>query len=75
MNATATAATKTAAVETVGHICDKCYGTGTWDGWHGAEACFRCLGKGYQTPADVRRNRAYDAHRATRDVMPAWARR
>ncbi len=28
--------------------------------------CFRCAGKGYQTPADIRRNDAYDRYAAAR---------
>jgi hypothetical protein len=50
--------------------CD-CSGTGIYHG-HGyvengvfkgtVGECFRCQGKGYQTPADVKRNAYYDNH-------------
>jgi hypothetical protein len=51
--------------------CDGCNGSGTY---YGAGAvvnghfvgfsgkCYRCGGKGHQTPADVKRNRYYDNH-------------
>lgn len=49
--------------------CDGCRGDGIWHGrgivengvFKGATGtCFRCGGKGYQTPQDVRRNSYYD---------------
>jgi hypothetical protein len=49
--------------------CDGCPGDGIhrWNGrwvggvWTGkAGQCFRCEGKGYQTPEDVERNEAHD---------------
>lgn len=63
--------------------CGRCAGTGIWAktweidldtgenrpssrGAHGT--CFRCGGKGYQTPADVRRNNAFDIHYINRSA-------
>jgi hypothetical protein len=49
--------------------CDGCRGDGVWHGRGYVEngkfigqtgTCFRCGGKGYQSEADVRRNRYYD---------------
>ena len=49
--------------------CDGCNGSGTYYGagsvvnghFVGFKGeCFRCRGKGHQTPKDVRRNRYYD---------------
>lgn len=51
--------------------CDGCNGDGTYYGRGYVEngkfkgktgECFRCHGKGYQTPKDVKRNRYYDNH-------------
>lgn len=36
--------------------------------------CFRCGGKGYQTPVDVRRNEAYDSYAAARAFREDMAR-
>lgn len=52
--------------------CDGCNGSGVYYGAGSVVnghfvgfkgTCFRCGGKGWQTPKDVRRNRYYDAHR------------
>jgi hypothetical protein len=49
--------------------CDGCRGDGIWYGAGIVEngvfkgktgKCFRCGGKGHQTPADAKRNRFYD---------------
>ena len=49
--------------------CADCGGSGRWvmgpitNGKPAREGqCFRCQGKGWQSPADVRRNRYYDNH-------------
>jgi len=51
--------------------CDGCSGDGIYFGRGHVEngkfkghtgTCFRCGGKGYQTPKDVKRNRYYDNH-------------
>ena len=51
--------------------CDGCPGNGVWYGRGHVEngvfrgqtgKCFRCGGKGYQTPRDVARNSYYDNH-------------
>ena len=44
--------------------CLPCGGSGTYQ--RGTGSCFRCVGKGYQTPEDVERNRAYDEIQAKR---------
>ena len=57
----------------VGVRCDRCSGTGQFitmvlngkPTGPGGE-CFRCAGKGYQTPEDVKRNEAYDVYSAAR---------
>lgn len=57
----------------IGYVCGPCAGTGqfvtmvvngkpTGPGGH----CFRCKGKGYQTPADEARNQRYDEASAAR---------
>jgi hypothetical protein len=50
--------------------CERCGGTGAFVTamYNGHPVgpggiCYRCEGKGYQTPKDVRRNYAYDIHR------------
>ena len=52
--------------------CDGCNGSGIYYGAGSvvngqfvgfSGECYRCRGKGSQTPADVKRNRAYDRHR------------
>lgn len=50
-------------------LCRRCSGTGRYvtANLNGKPAgpggeCFRCLGKGIQTPEDVKRNAAYDRH-------------
>jgi len=52
--------------------CDGCNGSGTYYGAGSvvngkfvghSGTCYRCRGKGSQTPADLRRNRYYDLHR------------
>jgi hypothetical protein len=57
----------------LGHKCDRCAGTGQFitmflngkpTGPGGV--CFRCEGKGYQTPKDEKRNLAYDEFSAAR---------
>ncbi len=53
--------------------CGRCGGTGRYI-THSLNGrlrgpggiCFRCEGKGYQTPADERRNAAYDEYAAAR---------
>ena len=51
--------------------CDGCNGSGTYYGRGSvvngkfvgfSGECYRCRGKGHQTPADVKRNRYYDNH-------------
>jgi len=51
--------------------CDDCNGSGLWHGHGHTEngvfkgatgTCFRCRGKGHQTPDDIRRNTYYDNH-------------
>ena len=51
--------------------CDNCQGTGTYKGAGRVEngkficftgPCFRCGGKGHQTPEDEKRNEYYDAN-------------
>ena len=55
----------------VGHFCRRCSGTGAYitmllngqpTGPGGI--CYRCEGKGYQTPEDERRNEVYDTYAA-----------
>lgn len=52
------------------NICERCCGTGrfitgTLNGKPTGPGgiCFRCNGKGHQTPRDERRNDYYDQHR------------
>jgi len=64
----------------VGVRCGRCAGTGrfvtmvvngTPTGPGGA--CFRCQGKGYQTPQDEKRNEVYDSHAAARALRADFA--
>jgi hypothetical protein len=58
-----------AAAKPENETCERCSGKGSYS-WgtvtNGVPAhtgeCFRCKGKGFQTPADRRRNRYYDNH-------------
>lgn len=57
----------TTATNTASTTCIDCGGSGRWvmgpitNGVPAREGmCFRCRGKGVQTPADERRNRFYD---------------
>ena len=45
------------------YICDGCPGDGRFNGQDN-EKCFRCEGKGYRTPADVKRNKWNDDKQA-----------
>lgn len=59
----------------VGMFCGQCAGTGQFvtmvvngkPTGPGGE-CFRCQGKGYQTPEDETRNNAYDQHSAMQAI-------
>lgn len=55
--------------------CERCSGTGRYvrGNLNGKPAgpggeCFRCLGKGYQTEEDEKRNAAYDIHAFARVI-------
>lgn len=67
MSETTTTSRQERTVPAGAEQCDQCRGSGQYV-WgaivNGVPShtgtCFRCGGKGFQTPADVRRNRYYD---------------
>jgi len=67
--------------QVIGQRCGQCAATGRFiTGVHNGVptgpggACFRCAGKGYQTPQDERRNQAYDSYSAARAIRADLAR-